>query len=240
MIVVVGRPALGAAAAGGQDRPMGPGALIALAAAAAGASAKLLGAVGDDARADALAVALGRAGVGHAALLRLAGAVTLIGWGGLDGIDGGGGAFALVLVAVAAGLWGLYSLAARALADVPTAAIGVFFAAAGLISAALHLALEPTIVPTLEQWVAVAALGTLPMGLALYFWDFGVKRGDLQALSAFSYFEPFIGAVLVALLGQGTLGWNVAGGGALIVGGAVLASRGMWMAGTTVVSARQG
>jgi len=76
VIVVVGRPALGAAAAAGRDRPAGPVAQIALAVAAAGASVELLGAVGDDDRADALAVALGRAGVGHAALLRLAGATT--------------------------------------------------------------------------------------------------------------------------------------------------------------------
>jgi len=76
VIVVVGRPALEAVTAGGQDRPAGPVALIALAAAAAGASVELVGAVGDDARADTLAVALGRAGVGHAALLRLAGAAT--------------------------------------------------------------------------------------------------------------------------------------------------------------------
>ena len=76
MIVVVGRPAIGAAAAAGPDRPAGPVALIALAAAAAGASVEVLGSVGDAERADALAVALGRAGVGHAALLRLAGAVT--------------------------------------------------------------------------------------------------------------------------------------------------------------------
>ena len=76
VIVVVGRPALAAATAGGPDRPAGSVALIALAAAGAGAAVELVGAVGDDDRADALAVALGRAGVGHAALLRLAGATT--------------------------------------------------------------------------------------------------------------------------------------------------------------------
>jgi ribokinase len=76
VIVVVGRPALAAATAGGPDHPAGSVALIALAAAGAGAAVELVGAVGDDDRADALAVALGRAGVGHAALLRLAGATT--------------------------------------------------------------------------------------------------------------------------------------------------------------------
>lgn len=65
MIVVVGRPAL----AGGGTLSGLP-ALIAQAAVAAGARAELVGSVGDDPAGDAVAVALGRAGVGHAALLR--------------------------------------------------------------------------------------------------------------------------------------------------------------------------
>jgi drug/metabolite transporter (DMT)-like permease len=164
----------------------------------------------------------------------LAGAISLVGWGSdLGGVDSAGSAWALVLVAIAAGLWGIYSLAARSLAEVPTAAMGVFFAASAVVTAAAHFALEPTLMPDPGQWAAVLALGTLPMGLALYLWDFGVKRGDIQALSAFSYFEPFIAALLVAALGQGSVGWNVAVGGVLIVGGAVMASRGIWGGATT-------
>lgn len=65
MILVVGRPALGA-----DDRPDGPAVRAALAAVEAGAQVELVGSVGDDAAGDAVAVALGRAGIGHAALLR--------------------------------------------------------------------------------------------------------------------------------------------------------------------------
>ena len=36
--------------------------------------------------------------------------------------------------------------------------------------------------PSSAEWAAIAALGAFPMGLALFFWDFGVKRGDIQAL----------------------------------------------------------
>jgi drug/metabolite transporter (DMT)-like permease len=154
--------------------------------------------------------------------------VALVGWGSGEDLGTGDSVFPLVLIAVAAGLWGIYSLAARALPGVPTAAMGVFFAATALIAGMAHFVLEPSVAPTGEQWVTVLALGMLPMGLALYLWDFGVKRGDLQALSAFSYFEPFAAALLVAALGQGAVGWNVAFGGILIVGGAVLASRSLW------------
>lgn len=80
MIVVLGRPAL---VAGGAEEPepgrgsrrdtpapAGLAARIALAAAAAGSRVELVGTIGDDADGDAVALALGRAGVGHAALLR--------------------------------------------------------------------------------------------------------------------------------------------------------------------------
>ena len=80
MIVVLGRPALVAGGAeepepgrgsrGDAPTPAGLAARIALAAAAAGSPVELVGTIGDDADGDAVALALGRAGVGHAALLR--------------------------------------------------------------------------------------------------------------------------------------------------------------------------
>lgn len=71
MIVVVGRPGLDA-----NDEPDQPAGLIALAAAAAGGRVELVGSIGDDTAGDHVAVALGKAGVGHAALLRDPAAVT--------------------------------------------------------------------------------------------------------------------------------------------------------------------
>ncbi len=71
MIVVVGRPGLGAKDE--LDRQAG---LIAAAAAAAGARVEVVGSIGDDPAGDRVALALGRAGVGHAALLRDPAAVT--------------------------------------------------------------------------------------------------------------------------------------------------------------------
>ncbi len=65
MILVVGRPGLDAG--GHIDRTAG---WAATAAAAAGARVELVGSIGDDSNGDAAIVALGRAGIGHAALLR--------------------------------------------------------------------------------------------------------------------------------------------------------------------------
>lgn len=87
VIIVLGRPALAAptvAAAAGASPPIaapaqgpddtsglhGLAARVAVAAAAIGAAVQLVGSVGDDREGDEVIIRLGRAGVGHAALLR--------------------------------------------------------------------------------------------------------------------------------------------------------------------------
>jgi hypothetical protein len=79
VIVILGRPEVVAApgsddgAAGGAAPDItisGLAAGVALAVAASGVHVELVGSIGDDVEGDAVAVALGQAGVGHAALLR--------------------------------------------------------------------------------------------------------------------------------------------------------------------------
>ena len=74
MIVVLGRPRLRERATGADPRVprnlAGLTAGIALSAAAAGSRVEVVGSVADDGDGDALTLALGRAGVGHAAVLR--------------------------------------------------------------------------------------------------------------------------------------------------------------------------
>lgn len=70
MIVVLGRPGLGLPGADGR-RPLGGiAAVVARTLAAGGRRTEIVGAIGEDADGDRVAVELGRAGVGHAALLR--------------------------------------------------------------------------------------------------------------------------------------------------------------------------
>ena len=69
MILVIGLPAY-MAAPDGQGSAGGLAVDVARAAAARGAEVQLVGKVGDDGTGDAVVVALGRMGIGHAALLR--------------------------------------------------------------------------------------------------------------------------------------------------------------------------
>jgi hypothetical protein len=104
------------------------------------------------------------------------------------------------------------------------------FAAAAIAAAVTHVSFETWVTPAASEALAIAALGAFPMGLALYFWDFGVKRGDMQALGGASYFEPLLGAVFVAIAGQGDLELSLIWAGLLIILGAGLASRNVWRA----------
>jgi hypothetical protein len=69
MIVVVGLPAYGATP-DGQGSADGPAADVAAEAVRRGSAVELVGKVGDDGAGDAVVLALGRLGIGHAALLR--------------------------------------------------------------------------------------------------------------------------------------------------------------------------
>lgn len=162
------------------------------------------------------------------ALLGFCGVLSLIDGGGEAASPAGDHSFHLGLIGIAAGLWGLYSVVSRRFGEVPSSTLGVFYVACALVSLAGHLAFETWVQPEPAQWAAIAALGLLPMGLAIYLWDHGIKHGDIQALGAFSYVEPFAGAVLVAVLGQGSLNWTLFWAGCLVIGGAMLASMSLW------------
>jgi len=87
-----------------------------------------------------------------------------------------------------------------------------------------HLLFETTVWPTGWQWVAVAGLGLGPVGLAFYTWDYGVKRGNIQALGALAYTASLLSTLLLIALGLAEATWVIAVALVLIVGGAVLGS----------------
>lgn len=70
MIVVLGRPRVYRPEPDGELAPGGFAVEVALAAGRAGAETELVGSIGDDPEGDRIVIELGRAGVGHSALLR--------------------------------------------------------------------------------------------------------------------------------------------------------------------------
>lgn len=132
---------------------------------------------------------------------------------------------------VCAVTWSGYSVLSRRFGTVPTEAVGGFCAVAALLGAVCHVAFEQTVWPEgVLEWGAVALLGLGPVGGAFFTWDYGVKRGDIQALGASSYAAPLLSTILLILVGLAPFTLIVALACLLIVGGAVLASKDMIMA----------
>ena len=119
--------------------------------------------------------------------------------------------------------WAGYYVLSRRLGAVPTASVAVFCLATSVLSAGLHLAVEPTVWPqSATGWLACLALGIGPVGIAFYVWDIGVKAGDIQILGVASYAAPLLSTL------------------ALIAGGAAAASGGWAAAAASAQAASRG
>ncbi len=129
--------------------------------------------------------------------------------------------------AAAAVLWAGYSVLSRRLADVPSDAVAGFCAGTAALAWACHFLFEPAFAGDAAAWAIMAAMGLGPVGLAFYLWDVGMKRGDIKALGAASYLTPLLSTGLLLLAGRGSPSLTLALAAALIVGGAVLASKDM-------------
>ncbi|MCW9034610.1 MAG: DMT family transporter [Alphaproteobacteria bacterium] len=155
----------------------------------------------------------------------LAGTLLLITGG--DGLDLESEYFLGYMAAVGCGLtWSSYSVLNRRYAQVPSDAVAGFCLAAGLLALACHLSFEQTVWPQGGlQWLAVIALGVGPAGGAFFFWDYGVKHGNIRVLGAGSYTIPLTSTLLLVMLGPDQMTWLIAAACVLILGGALLASK---------------
>jgi drug/metabolite transporter (DMT)-like permease len=137
-----------------------------------------------------------------------------------------GSVLGLGLAGLCALAWAGYSVLSRMLGAVPTESVTVFCLATAVLSAAMHLVLEPTVWPSdALSWAAILALGIGPVGAAFFTWDIGMKQGDIQLLGVASYAAPLLStlALITADIAEPT--WTVAVAAVLIAGGAALAAR---------------
>lgn len=128
----------------------------------------------------------------------------------------------------AAFVWAGYSVLSRRFVGVPTAAVAGFCLATAALAALCHLAFETTVWPAnAGQWLAVAALGIGPVGIAFYVWDIGVKRGDIRLLGVASYAAPLLSTFFLVLAGFAEASVTLWFSALLIAGGGLLAAKDM-------------
>jgi drug/metabolite transporter (DMT)-like permease len=83
---------------------------------------------------------------------------------------------------------------------------------------------EPTTWPKASQWVAIAALGIGPVGLAFFAWDHGTKRGHLGLLGTLSYAAPVLSTLLLVIFKHASASISLLAACALVVTGSWIAA----------------
>ena len=161
------------------------------------------------------------------ALLGLAGATVIISKGGTVGFSAGL-KLGHVLALACAFIWSGYSVLSRRMGSVPTDVVAGFCLVTAVVATILHFALEPTVWPKASsQWIAIFILGLLPLGLAFYAWDIGIKKGDVMVLGASSYAAPLLSTIVLVVAGYASASWSIALACVLITAGAVIAAKDM-------------
>lgn len=159
-----------------------------------------------------------------AALIGFAGAaLAILGRGG-DGAEAVW-AWGYIPAAGSAFIWASYSLLTKRVAPFPTAAIGSFALASGVLSLLCHVLLEPSAALSAADWGLIGLLGLGPLGGAFFLWDAALKRGDPRQIGVLSFLTPLLSTItLLAVQGE----WpstSVMVAAVLIMGAAVMATR---------------
>jgi drug/metabolite transporter (DMT)-like permease len=102
----------------------------------------------------------------------------------------------------AALIWSSYSVMNRRFSDVPSTSVAGFCVVTAVAATLAHLGLETTAWPSSSvEWTAVVGLGLGPVGAAFYFWDYGVKHGDIRVLGAAAYAIPLLSTFSLVAFG---------------------------------------
>ena len=126
-------------------------------------------------------------------------------------------------------IWANYSLQTKR-AEVngksfPTAAIGLFGLVSGVLSLACHFALEPSVNLNPRDWLLLTVMGLGPLGAAFFLWDKALKLGDARQIGILSYLTPLASTVLLMMVTNRALSWNIALAATLIIGAALVGTR---------------
>lgn len=160
-----------------------------------------------------------------AGLLGFAGAAIAI-LGARDGAAGGGWSWGYLPALGSAFIWASYSLLTKRVAAFPTAAIGLFGLVSGVLSLLCHWLLEPATALSGRDWALLAVMGLGPLGAAFFLWDKALKLGDARQIGILSYLTPLCSTALLMLVSGRALSWSIGLAAAMIIGAAVLGTRG--------------
>jgi drug/metabolite transporter (DMT)-like permease len=121
--------------------------------------------------------------------------------------------------------WALYSVWNRGQAQLGASVLVPVSVVVACLGALAHARLETWVAPQPMQWLALAAVGLIPNGVAFWWWDSATKRGDIAALGGLAYAAPVLSTCWLLLGGQATAHWSLALAVALLLVGGALSWR---------------
>lgn len=161
-----------------------------------------------------------------AAIVGFAGAaLAIVGGTGAQGLAGGF-AWGYLPALGSAFVWASYSLLTQRVPYFPSAAIGLFGLVSGLLSLLCHALLESPVTLTAHDWMLLVAMGMGPLGGAFYLWDAALKRGDPRHIGLLSFLTPLLSTLALLWVRAEAPSASVAAAAVMIIGAAVLGSRG--------------
>jgi drug/metabolite transporter (DMT)-like permease len=132
-----------------------------------------------------------------------------------------GYAFAIL----AAFTWSSYSVISKKISHIPTYSVTGFCIVTAFLSLLCHLAFEQTVIPTTPQFIVAILIGLGPVGGAFYFWDYGMKNGDIKVLGSLAYFIPLLSTFLLIIFSSAQMSSSIAIACILIVCGSLISSK---------------
>ncbi|MGO4836559.1 DMT family transporter, partial [Rhizobiaceae sp. 2RAB30] len=152
--------------------------------------------------------------------LGLAGAVLIIGPGSM------GSSWVGIGLAAASGFsWAIFCVYRLWQgADAPDA-LAAGLALSCLISLALHMAVEQSVMPSSAALLSAVLNGAVPLALGNLAWDYGLRRGNRALLAVFAYATPLVSAVILVAFGFAVPTIGLLLGGGLIVAASLISAR---------------
>lgn len=131
------------------------------------------------------------------------------------------------LALIAAIIWGIFSVISRHTKGYSSNVVPASFLVTGLLFLILYFMVfyEDADFSRIElqHWFFATLLGIIA-AVGYYFWDIGMKHGNIQFLGVASYFTPVLSTLFLYVFGQGELTPNIVLAAALIFLGSVIAS----------------
>lgn len=124
------------------------------------------------------------------------------------------------LAFLAALTWPIYSIGKKKMGPVSVWAVGGLCLGSALMCLITHALIEPRVVLQWEDAWKLFVMGIGPFGIAFYFWDIALRKGDPKVMGALAYLTPVLSTTGLIVFGNQSLSFSTAVAMALIISGA--------------------